>query len=244
MFYQAGMKATTFKLDGISNWDVSNVKYMNNMFDTAGYYSNKFELDLSKWDVSKVTNMKAMFRHSGNGATSWTVGDISDWNVSNVENMIEMFSAAGYSSDEFILDLSRWNVSKVSYADHLFSNSGKSARTWSIGDLSNWNLNIRNSGSLFFNAGAEATTWNSIGTLNVYATDISWLFKGCHNAKATINLYNNPTSYNMAFDGSSTIDGSGIVVNYVDSVTNIDNIIATKSSTSNVTKGVILNTIF
>ncbi|MFB1018809.1 MAG: BspA family leucine-rich repeat surface protein, partial [Flavobacteriales bacterium] len=40
----------------ISNWDVSNVTDMSNMFTVES-----FNGDLSKWDVSNVTNMSGMF---------------------------------------------------------------------------------------------------------------------------------------------------------------------------------------
>ena len=66
----------------ISKWNVSNVKYMQFMFD--GY--ENFNCDLSKWDVSKVENMKGMF--------SWCIKfncDLSKWNVNNVTNMDFMF---------------------------------------------------------------------------------------------------------------------------------------------------------
>ena len=54
----------------ISEWDVSNVTNMSNMFSVA--YS--FKGDLSNWDVSNVTNMMSMF----SGAKSFN-GDISKW---------------------------------------------------------------------------------------------------------------------------------------------------------------------
>ena len=49
-----------------------------------------------------------------------------------------------------------------------------------------------------------------------------------------------PTSYGTVFRNAAT-SGSGIVVNYASDVTDIDNIIATKSASINVTKGSLLN---
>jgi surface protein len=40
----------------ISNWNVSNVINMKEMF-----YESIFNKDISKWDVSKVTDMSLMF---------------------------------------------------------------------------------------------------------------------------------------------------------------------------------------
>ena len=76
---------TYSKFNGdISNWDVNNVKNMQEMF-----YNSKFSGkngDISKWDVSNVNNMKYMFCHS-----EFNV-DISNWDVSNVKDMSFMFT--------------------------------------------------------------------------------------------------------------------------------------------------------
>ena len=76
MFY-----ASSFNGD-ISDWDVSNVDDMHNMF----YLCDNFNSDLSKWDVSKVKNMAYMFQHCENFNS-----DLSDWDVSNVKSMDLMF---------------------------------------------------------------------------------------------------------------------------------------------------------
>ena len=98
---------------------------------------------------------------------------------------------------------------------------------------------------MFYQAGYNATTWNSIGTLKVYATYIYKIFYNTKNAKATLNIYSNPSSgtsgYDGAFYNAATTAGSGITVNYSSATTNIDAIIATKSSNSNVVKGVQLD---
>ena len=64
----------------ILNWDVSNVKDMNSMFE-----SSEFNGDISNWDISNVKDMMYMF------CNSKFDGDISQWDVSNVEDMRSMF---------------------------------------------------------------------------------------------------------------------------------------------------------
>ena len=56
----------------LSNWDVSNVKYMNNMFINC--HNLKSVGDLSNWDVSDVKDedMNHMFDDSG-------ITNIPDW---------------------------------------------------------------------------------------------------------------------------------------------------------------------
>ena len=82
----------------ISNWDVSNVTNMSEMFLNA----DEFNQDISSWDVSKVTDMRAMFYRKGSffsdifGRSAFNA-DISSWNVSSVRNMASMF----YGSNSF-----------------------------------------------------------------------------------------------------------------------------------------------
>ena len=63
--------------------------------------------------------------------------------------------------------------------------------------------------------------------------------------KATLNIYSNPASgssgYGSMFTNASTKTGSLITVNYSSATTNIDGIIGTKSTSSNVVKGVKLD---
>ena len=213
MFSGAAENATTFNIGDLSNWDTSKVTDMNYMFSAAGYSSTIFDLDLSNWDTSNVTTMIFMFNASGYSATTWEIGDLSNWDTSNVTNMMLMFSGAAANATAFnIGDLSNWDTSKVTSMDAMFAGAGN-----------------------------NASTWNSIGTLKIYASDISSMFQSSPNVKATLNIYNNPTNYGYMFSGSATKNESKIIVNYKSNVTNIDSIINTKSSDSNVIKGIIIN---
>ena len=107
----------------ISKWNVSNVKYMQFMFD--GY--ENFNCDLSNWDVSKVENMKGIF--------SWCINfncDLSKWDVSNVTNMDFMFDKC----NKFDCDLSQWNVSNVLNMICMFGN----CKNFKGIGLDNWNV--------------------------------------------------------------------------------------------------------
>ena len=107
----------------ISKWNVSNVKYMQFMFD--GY--ENFNCDLSNWDVSKVENMKGMF--------SWCIKfncDLSNWDVSNVTNMDFMFD----NCNKFDCDLSKWDVSNVLNMICMFGN----CKNFKGIGLDNWNV--------------------------------------------------------------------------------------------------------
>lgn len=105
----------------ISNWDVSNVTNMQELFACL----TDFNENLSKWDVSNVTNMFSMFYH----ATSFN-GDISTWNVSNTECMTYMF----YGASSFNQDITNWNVQRVHSMHHMFK------KVVFCIDISNWDI--------------------------------------------------------------------------------------------------------
>ena len=243
MFAFAGGNSTKFNIEGLSNWNTSNVEDMSDMFYITGVNAESFVLDLSKWDTSKVNNMYAMFHAAGQNATTWSIGDLSNWNTSKVTDMAYMFVCVGMNVTTFKLEnINNWDTSNVTNMRNMFASSGKYATTWSIGDLSNWNTSkVTDMSGMFDGAGRDATTWTSIGNLNVYANNIQSMFQSASNAKGTLNIYNNPTSYRQAFYEASTNSGSEIVVNYKNVVTNINNIINTKSNNSNVIKGNLIN---
>ena len=243
MFSRAGYSATTWSIGNLSGWDTSSVTTMDTMFNEAGHSAETWSLgDLSDWDVSHVTSMSSMFYHAGHSAGTWSLGDLSDWDTSSVSSFRSMFEGAGYQAEIFNISyISNWDVSGASDIAYMFADSGHSATTWNIGDLSSWDTSsVTNMSHMFYNAGKSATTWNSIGTLKVYTIDIGYIFYMSHKANGTLNIYSNPTYYSYAFSNAAT-SGNGIVVNYSSTTTNIDAIIATKSSTSNVVKGSQLN---
>ena len=67
----------------VSKWNVSNVKYINGIFNGCKY----FDCDLSKWDVSNVKNMLGTFSRCEN----FKGKGLEKWNVSNVKYMEQMF---------------------------------------------------------------------------------------------------------------------------------------------------------
>ena len=125
---------THFKYIDISDWDVSNIVTMQDMF--CNCVELKSAGDISKWDVSKVTNMNGMFyrcKKFNQDISGWDVSKVSDmgymfgycesfnknissWDVSSVTDMSYMF----YDCEKFNQDLSDWDVSNVRQKDHMF----------------------------------------------------------------------------------------------------------------------------
>jgi len=134
---------TQFEYIDVSEWNVSNITDMTNLFSECKYLRSPG--NLSKWDVSNVTNFTNMFNECHELRS---IGNISKWNVSNAEDISGMFM--GCMSLRSVGDLSKWDVSNVKYTKFMFYDCEKLK---SVGDLSNWNIsNIKNTYNMFFDS--------------------------------------------------------------------------------------------
>ncbi|ENY53625.1 Hypothetical protein, DUF285 family [Metamycoplasma alkalescens 14918] len=94
-------------IEGIENWDLSNIKSTFSMFSEC-----HIDQDLSDWNTSNVEDMSYMFENA-----VYFNQDLSNWDTSNVANMSYMFAGA----ISFNQDLSEWDTSKVEDITHFAS---------------------------------------------------------------------------------------------------------------------------
>jgi uncharacterized protein (TIGR02145 family) len=169
----------------ISNWDVSSVTDMSQMFREA----SSFNGDISSWDVSSVTDMQSMF-HSANSFNA----DISSWDVSSVTNMGSMFT---FATQFLSLDISSWDVSSVTNMGQMFYGA------WNFnGDISSWDVSsVTNMGQMFYfapNFNGDISSWDVSSV-----TDMSYMFREAPNFNGDIS----------SWDVSSVTDMSGMFDN-------------------------------
>ena len=108
----------------VNNWNISNVKFMDNMFNGA----RVFNQPLDKWDTSNVKDMRYMFQNASSFNET-----LDSWNTSNVTSMTQMFSGC-YNLTS--LDLSSFNTSNVFIMNYMFYRC-RSLTTILVGD--GWN---------------------------------------------------------------------------------------------------------
>ena len=170
--------AWNLEVTNISNWDVSNITDMSNMFlysryfnsDISGWdvsnvtdmgsmfcYSSYFDQDISDWDVSKFTDMSIMF-----GGASLFDKDISGWDVSNVTDMNTMFAG----TINFNQNISGWDVSKVTDMNNMFRNShsfNQNISSWDVSEVSDMN-NMFNNAKVF---NQDLSSWDVSNVANM-----------------------------------------------------------------------------
>ena len=100
-------KRISEKYGNISNWDVSAVTDMSELFEDK----TSFNEDISRWNTRSVTNMNSMFKD----ATSFNQ-DISRWNTRSVTDMRGVF----INATSFNQDISNWNLIGAETLDAMF----------------------------------------------------------------------------------------------------------------------------
>ncbi len=131
----------------LSNWDVSNVTNMEEMFaggKDMGKDMRGIEIisvgSLSKWNVSKVTNMRAMFYGYYRNIGSLR---ISNWDTSNVTNMENMFQRPWNDKHLNLVDISNWNVEKVDNHKNFFPKTVDNKQPkWKDGNIDSELINL------------------------------------------------------------------------------------------------------
>ena len=203
-------------INGLELLDTSMTTNMSYMFNYTGYLSTVFTLDVSGFDTSSVTNMSNMFYSTGYNNPNFTL-DVSNFDTSKVIDMSSMFFYTGNKSTVFTLDVSGFNTSKVTSMKSMFYQTGYINPNFTL-DVSNFDTSkVIDMSYMFFQAGKNSTKLNTSITIR------------------------NPsvTSYTQMFLYTATNTGSQITVNYTSATSSlVDQMIATKSSTSNVVKGV------
>ena len=148
-------------LDGLENWDVSNVKFFDSMFGV------QFWLDdisaLSQWDVSSGINFSNMFL----GMACLNLTAISGWDMSGANSITSMFNT-GHKAHSSQLGK---NVIKVGNSDY-YDYDGNHYASYQVGTLtfieqdasavSGWN--VPNGSYAFFDGGSA--TWINIPSWN------------------------------------------------------------------------------
>ncbi len=225
LFYNLGVK----EIKGIENLDISEVNSTAYMFSCTRIE----ELDLSMWDTSNVTNMVNMFGGDNNDQfSSLEQINLTGWNTSQVKNMSGMFRYCSHLSE---LNLNHFDTSNVTNMARMFER----CTALTMLNINNFDTtNVTDMSYMFGNCG-ELTTLDltHFDTSNI--TNMGSMFVYCSKLSTTITIRGTKcTDYTYMFSRAATEENVQITVNYSsDASTLVDNMIATKSDTSNVIKG-------
>lgn len=249
MFGCTGVHSLTYNLD-LSNFDTSNVTTMYNMFYYAGHDSLDFNLDISSFDTSKVTDMGDMFSHAAYSHNSELILDLSHFDTSNVTEMNIMFDRFGYNATKLRIDVSSFDTSNVTDMSFMFSETGYNSTDFEL-DIRHFDTSkVKIFAAMFSNTAKMNPNFKLYLKENFdisNATNLNGAFRGLGYSSGNIDisvLVSKPTAttYSEMFTDAAIASGSKITVNYTsESSALVNNLIKTKSSNSNVVKGVQIN---
>ena len=210
----------------LSNFNTSNVTDMTGLF----WQCNALEsVNISSFNTISVINMYAMFC----GCSSLENLNLSSFNTLNVTSMSYMFYGCSSLTN---LDLSNFNTLNVTDMSYMFHSCSKTKKI----DLHTFNtINTTNMRAIF--AHCNVLTNLDLSNFNLSkVTNMAYMFYYCSSLNTSINITSlSTTSYEGIFIGASTNENSKIIVNYIsETSTLVDNMIQTKSSNSNVVKGI------
>ncbi|MCO6497810.1 MAG: BspA family leucine-rich repeat surface protein [Chitinophagaceae bacterium] len=191
---QYTFSATEFN-QSLSNWDVSNVHYLNGLF----YYNQVFNQPLSNWNVSNVIQMPAAFDH----ATAFNQ-PLNNWDVSNVKNMYNIFADAS----SFNQPLNQWNLRSLEHQptlpnDFSFANSGMNCENYSI-TLMGWAANPNTAHNIVLDATGLAYGPSAASARNYLINNLGWTITGDISGSCTV-VPVRLIDFNAKADGNHTV---------------------------------------
>lgn len=177
----------------LSNWNMNQVKYANNMFRNC---SNLVNIgSLSNWNPENVIDASYMFANDENLKQL----DLTNWNTPKLTNVSYMFNNCTNLTS--VGDLSNWDTSNIQWFNNMFQNA-TSIKT--IGDKLNWNLENALNFSLMFDNAASLISFVA-PNLNANKVEyFNYMFKNCTNLQE-VDLTN--------LDASSCLDMSYMFYN-------------------------------
>ena len=101
---------------GINNWDVSNVKYFNNMFD----HSVDFNQPIGSWDLSSAIDLSYMFQAASSfnqSLAGWDASLMGQTLVDDAQRMFDEDDGHSVTWSQANYDAT-WTALRPSYGDH------------------------------------------------------------------------------------------------------------------------------
>ena len=130
----------------ISNWDVSNVTNMNNMFFHCNNFVGK---SIEDWDVSKVETTIDMFQ-----LCDYFDANLQNWNLKSLKNAQGMFGNTTRFTGK---GLEKWKLPSIENINGMFY----SAASFNNKGIENWNIdyNVSMESALFRSKLKEYPSW-------------------------------------------------------------------------------------
>ena len=221
-------KCSSLKNIDVSNFNMEKVTTFNTMFRSC---TSLTTINLSNVKAPNLTDMSYMFFD----CSSLTDANLSNMNTPNITKMNNMFQACSSLTN---LNLSNFNTANVTNMNSSFGGCTSLVNL----DLSSFNTSKVTDMGYMFSGNKSLKNLNISSFTTNELTDIGNLFYQCENLITTLNITSTTiTKYTYMFSDTAIQQGAKVTVNYIsDASTLVDNMIATKSNSSNIIKGSVI----
>lgn len=264
LFNWTASNAENFSVN-LSGWNVRNVTNFNSMFRITASNAKNVNINLKNWNLNPSATFRDMFAYSFGQTQSVNV-DLSGWNLNHMSQIQTIFGAMN-CGNTCTLNLSNWKTSGLTSTATMFGDifmqNGKNITI----NVSNWDVSsVTTTNSMFYNVGNTATkvkivgmdTWNfssgvdysnmfyisknmDFGSLKIKSGKLEKMFYAANNINGTLTVLEEPTNYVSMFNSTNPSSSAVVRVNYKNTVSSIDNMIATKCPVCNVVKGNVVS---
>ena len=228
MFRMFGNRTKKVNLN-LEGWKFKNGCLINSMFAYTFDSTEELTINMHGWDVTGTTNYLSIFEASSKNSNMKAIIDMSDWKTTGLNNLDYTFAYMCFThAKSLTIDVSNWDTSQVTSMKRVFYTIGNDIEgdNFHIIGLDTWDTsNVTDMSEMFY------CIYNlDVSGLKIYAANTSSMFLSSK-VYGTITIYNNPTSYTNMFTGTNMDTSSNaLTVNYTSAVTDIDNIMSTRSN--------------
>ena len=147
--------------------------------EVTGVEQGNFEPNTNFISISQVPWI-ATYNYSSTSNKSYNVTTVNIEKEISPISTAYWFYAVGYNASTFIANLEKLNTFQLTNMHSMFSYTGYSATTWTVGDLSGWDISqVTDMYNMFSNAGVRATIFNLdlSGWNTSKVTSMSYMFE-------------------------------------------------------------------
>lgn len=116
MSYTFGYCGSVTDISALSEWDTGSVIHMNSTFCGCRMLSNISPL--AKWNVKNTTTISRMFK---NCASLEDISPLAKWDTGNITEMQDLFNSTGIKETDAVMD---WDVKSLQDVHGVFTGTG------------------------------------------------------------------------------------------------------------------------
>ena len=222
----------------LTNVDAKSATTIGTAFQYIGARSNNVAITIKDWNLSSVTYADSMLQYSGVGAKTYSLL-MENIDMHSLVTTRTNFYDLCRDSETCSIEFKNINLSSLTSFEYAFSYFAEDTTDLTIKGVNG--LNLRNVTNLkgFFESGRPIEGMRDVGTIDLGAANVNYMFSENRYLKATLNLHDNLTNYQYMFYKAAISEDSEVIINYTSNV-DIDTIMSAFADNPHIKKGSLI----